>query len=207
MNLEHCLVFFQREEKSPIKVNLPNDYTKIIAVDGGLNDVISLGLKADIFVGDCDSVNVELKNLNDIFIYAKEKDFLDGEGALEYLKSQKFKKLTFYSFFQGRWDMSFTHFLSLVHYKDFANHLEIQTNKSKIFYFTKSFQLKGKVNQKFSIIPLENISNLSISGAKYNLEPRDVELGRGLCLSNEFQKSFIDVKWENGEALLIEIFN
>ncbi|MCJ8346066.1 thiamine diphosphokinase [bacterium] len=207
MNLEHYIVFFQRENKDPLQISLPSDFNKVIAVDGGLNDVLALGLKADLFVGDCDSVNHDLHSMENVTIYAQEKDFLDGEGALEYLKTKQFDKLTFVSFFQGRWDMSFTHFLSLIHYKEFANKLEILCQNSKMFYFTESFRLSGIPGQKFSIIPLDKITQLSIDGAKYNLQEQDISLGRGFCLSNHFENETIFVQWSDQGPLLLELFD
>ncbi|MCO4782175.1 MAG: thiamine diphosphokinase [Candidatus Cloacimonetes bacterium] len=206
MNLEHYLVFFQREDKDMIQISLPDDYTKVIAVDGGLNDALSLGLNVDVFVGDCDSVNVPLESSENVQIYPCEKDFLDGEGALEFLKFQNFEKLTFFSFFQGRWDMTFTHLLSLVHYLEFANKLEIRCSQSSIFYFNKSFQIAGKRDQKFSIIPLANVKNLSIIGAKYSLKSEDIESGRGTCLSNIFDSNLLRVDFSDECPILIEVY-
>lgn len=199
------MVFFQRESKAPFKLALPEQYSQIVAVDGGLNDVQNLGLIADVFVGDCDSVEVDFSTLKSCAIYPKDKDYLDGEGALEYVQQQNFDKITFYSFFQGRWDMTFTHFLSLTQYPKFANKLEIICENSKILYFNKSFILKGKIGQKFSIIPLAEINSISITGAKYNLDSETVKLGRGSCLSNLFEESHIEITLIEQSPLLIEL--
>lgn len=60
----------------------------IIAVDGGANKLLSIGVKPDLVVGDLDSVNLDLRaNLNTI--YLPDQDYCDFSKAMAHLKTVK----------------------------------------------------------------------------------------------------------------------
>jgi len=60
----------------------------IIAVDGGANKLLSIGVKPDLVVGDLDSVNPDLRaNLNTI--YLPDQDYCDFSKAMAHLKTVK----------------------------------------------------------------------------------------------------------------------
>ena len=57
----------------------------------------------------------------------------------------------------------------------------------------------------FSIIPVSFVlRGLSIEGAKYPLDRREVHLGEGLCVSNEYAADTVRIYLEEGTAFLIE---
>ncbi|WP_353277976.1 thiamine diphosphokinase [Wolbachia endosymbiont (group A) of Agelastica alni] len=60
----------------------------IIAVDGGANKLLSIGVKPDLVVGDLDSVNLDLRaNLNTI--YLPDQDYCDFLKTMAHLKTVK----------------------------------------------------------------------------------------------------------------------
>ncbi|MGL9779840.1 MAG: thiamine diphosphokinase [Wolbachia sp.] len=60
----------------------------IIAVDGGANRLVSIGVQPDLVIGDLDSVNLDLRaNLNTI--YLPDQDYCDFSKAMAHLKIVK----------------------------------------------------------------------------------------------------------------------
>ena len=51
---------------------------------------------------------------------------------------------------------------------------------------------------KFSIIPLSDLSNLSIDGAEWNLENKNIQFGETTTLRNVANKDEINVNCDKG---------
>lgn len=57
----------------------------------------------------------------------------------------------------------------------------------------------------FSLIPITlTLREVSIRGAKYELDRHDVHMGESICVSNEFAQDTVWIKIEEGAAFLIE---
>lgn len=90
------------------------NYAMVIAVDGGLNHLVKYNMEADLFIGDCDSVNedaliyMETSDIDRIE-YDVEKDKTDFELALEYVKEKcKIKKIDVFCALGGKTDHTMT---------------------------------------------------------------------------------------------------
>uniref|UniRef100_A0AAU7YJK8 Thiamine diphosphokinase n=2 Tax=unclassified Wolbachia TaxID=2640676 RepID=A0AAU7YJK8_9RICK len=60
----------------------------VIAVDGGANKLLSIGVKPDLVIGDLDSINPNLRaNLNTV--YLPDQDYCDFSKAMAHLKTVK----------------------------------------------------------------------------------------------------------------------
>ncbi|WP_250296864.1 thiamine diphosphokinase [Wolbachia endosymbiont of Oedothorax gibbosus] len=60
----------------------------IIAVDGGANRLVSIGVQPDLVIGDLDSVNPDLRaNLNTVHL--PDQDYCDFSKAIAHLKTMK----------------------------------------------------------------------------------------------------------------------
>ena len=51
---------------------------------------------------------------------------------------------------------------------------------------------------KFSIIPITNLSNLSIDGAKWNLENKNIQFGETTTLRNIATKGELNISCDKG---------
>jgi thiamine pyrophosphokinase len=204
--LERWLVFFSPASFPAPLPELPSSNSRILAVDGGLQVVRTLGREPDFFMGDLDSLSQEPPTKNTC-ILPIHKDYLDGEAAIEFLKTRSIEKLDFYFFFQGRWDMTFTHFLKLYQMLEFVNLLCIHTLHSQLLFRNSDLVLQGQPSQRFSIIPLETMQNVSLHGAEFGLTLETIEMGSGQTLSNRFNEGVVELTLSQKALHLIEIFS
>ncbi|MGL9758848.1 MAG: hypothetical protein ACR5LA_08640 [Wolbachia sp.] len=60
----------------------------VIAVDGGANRLLSIGIQPDLVIGDLDSINPNLRaNLS--IVYLPDQDYCDFSKAMAHLKTLK----------------------------------------------------------------------------------------------------------------------
>ncbi|WP_315850240.1 MULTISPECIES: thiamine diphosphokinase [Wolbachia] len=89
----HCSV--EQEYRSIVVLNgeIPDSSffkqdIPVIAVDGGANKLLSIGVKPDLVIGDLDSINPNLRaNLNTV--YLPDQDYCDFSKAMAHLKTVK----------------------------------------------------------------------------------------------------------------------
>ncbi|QOD38849.1 thiamine diphosphokinase [Candidatus Wolbachia massiliensis] len=89
----HCSI--QQQYRSVIVLNgeIPDSSffkrdIPIIAVDGGADRLLSIGVKPDLVVGDLDSVNPNLRASLDT-VYLPDQDYCDFSKAIAHLKTKK----------------------------------------------------------------------------------------------------------------------
>ena len=68
----------------------------------------------------------------------------------------------------------------------------------KKIIFRQKLKLNVKKMSKFSIIPLSDLSNLSIDGAEWNLENKNIQFGETTTLRNVANKDEINVNCDTG---------
>lgn len=91
----------------------------IIAVDGGLEHCMNLGIMPDIVIGDMDSADAEvLQELSHVkqVKYPKEKDESDLELALDYCNLDLFEKVTIFGGLGGFLDHTLANLFLLPRY-------------------------------------------------------------------------------------------
>ena len=68
----------------------------------------------------------------------------------------------------------------------------------KKIIFRKELNLNLKKSTKFSLIPLSDLSNLSIDGAEWNLENKNIKFGQSLTLRNVAVEDEINIYSDKG---------
>ena len=68
----------------------------------------------------------------------------------------------------------------------------------KRIIFRQKLKLNLKKMSKFSIIPITNLSNLSIDGAEWNLENKNIQFGETTTLRNIATKDELNVSCDKG---------
>ncbi len=203
-DLEHWVVFFQSVAPPLTKYRPSSPHMRVLAVDGGLRWAREWGYEVDMYLGDGDSYNGDLPVDHQVF--PREKDYLDGEAALQFLLEHEVSRIDLINFFQGRWDMSFTHFQALSRFRNLANRVHIYTDHSEILFRDSKIEIYGKPGQKFSLVPLEPMNGVTLKGARYELDCQDVRPGRGLTISNEYATESISLKFKDNPLYLLEIY-
>ena len=136
---------------------------KIIAADGGLEHLMSIGAHADLILGDFDSYKGELPDKATVF--PKEKDFSDMKAALNQVGDEETVLLGVTG---GRLD----HFLSVTNLLYGRENIRIIDEQNELFYRKDAFSLKKREGY-FSLFPSEPME-ITIQGTKYNLTKRKI---------------------------------
>ncbi len=180
------------------KLLLSTDY--VIALDRGFDYLREIEVLPNILLGDMDSIQSEVPQEVTVQVFPAQKGFTDLEAGLIYAQSLHYRFLTVIGFNGTRLD----HFLSSVwllsqtdgdvHFLDTHNRIRVLKEKITLE--------KGEYSY-FSVIPLSP-SVISIDGAKYELDRKEMIPESSLGLSNEWEESVVQVILHSGKALLVE---
>jgi len=152
----------------PLK--LINNAKNIICTDGSVNKLIKIGIKANIIIGDMDSLDISRAEIKKNMIPDANQNNSDLEKALiYYLENFKKEKLFILGATGLRDDHNFTNMLLLNKFSSelsislVTNYYKIIVNKGKNIY-------PSQPNQQISILPLKRINQISTEGLKYELK-------------------------------------
>lgn len=165
----------------------------VICADGGYEYAKKAGVNVNLVVGDFDSCDIP--EGVEILVFPPEKDFSDGELAANIAKDKGFDEIILTCALGGRMDHSVSNLMLL------DDKVCIFENKEKIFSVDKTLTLCERSGTVFSIIPAEP-SVVSIKGAKYPLENKEIFWGSSLTLSNETLDEETVVNVTKGKILL-----
>ena len=181
------------------------EYEKVIGVDSGVKHLNKFAITPDLIIGDLDSIDKKLltesakKNI-EIIKYPKNKDQTDFEIALDYAQKLEFESIDIIGGENGEIDHLLSIFMTIS-----INKCSDKTTwfygKQKILFNPKSISIN--LNQIFSLIPLSNIKNLNISGAKWNLQNKNIDFGSTSTLRNESVERLIKISCDEGKYCII----
>ena len=182
-------------------LSIESNFDEIIAVDSGVEHLFKLSLDPNTLIGDLDSISENSldkvkKNGVDIIAFNSNKDQTDFELALNYLEGVENSIIYIIGGESGEIDHLLSIFLLIPSKSFFENIIWVYGDKKIIF--RKKLKLNVKKMSKFSIIPITNLSNLSIDGAEWNLENKNIQFGETTTLRNVANKDEINVNCDTG---------
>lgn len=188
-------------------------FDKIIAVDAGLEAVKALGLEPDMIVGDFDTVKPEVlayyRRMEHIVwdTHQPEKDETDTELALLKAQATGFTEVVVLGATGGRMD----HMLGNIHllFPCLQKGMEayILDNQNRIYLIDKerTFKRREIWGKYISFLPLtEEVRGITLTGFKYPLHEKDIEIGTSLCISNELQGEEGAITFTDGVLIVVE---
>lgn len=181
------------------------EYEKVIGVDSGVEHLNKFAITPDLIIGDLDSIDKKLltesakKNI-EIIKYPKNKDQTDFEIALDYAQKLEFESIDIIGGENGEIDHLLSIFMTISINKC-SYKITWFYGKQKIQFNPKSISIN--LNQIFSLIPLSNIKNLNISGAKWNLQNKNIDFGSTRTLRNESVERLIKISCDEGKYCII----
>ncbi len=200
MESEICYIFAAGEQ-TPCDIQLSSK-DLVIAADGGFDYLEKLGLRADIVLGDFDSVTrTDLPA--DSIRYAKEKDdtdlFLAARTGLE----KGYREFAIYGGFGGRLDHALGNIQVLTFLSRqgatatmYGDRFNLRVITDGTLSFGKDLP-ENRPGNLCSVLSLSDISvGVTIQGFKYELSDMTLTNAYPLGISNEFtgKKAFINVK-------------
>ena len=182
-------------------LSIESNFDEIIAVDSGVEHLFKLSLDPNTLIGDLDSISENSldkvkKNEVDIIAFNSNKDQTDFELALNYLEGVDKSKIYIIGGESGEIDHLLSIFLLIPSKSFFENIIWVYGDKRIIF--RQNLKLNVQKMSKFSIIPLSDLSNLSIDGAEWNLENKNIQFGETTTLRNVANKDEINVNCDTG---------
>lgn len=188
-------------------------FDKVIAVDGGLEGVKALGLEPDMIVGDFDSVKPEIldfyRTREHIIWDARqpEKDETDTELALMKAQAIGCTHIVVLGATGGRMD----HMLGNIHllFPCLQRGIEavILDGQNRIYLIDgeQVFRRSRTWGKYISFVPLtEQVKGITLTGFKYPLHEKDIEIGTSLCISNELLDEEGRITFSEGVLIVVE---
>lgn len=169
------------------------NYAMVIAVDGGLNHLVKYNMEADLFIGDCDSVNedaliyMETSDIDRIE-YDVEKDKTDFELALAYVKEKcKIKKIDVFCALGGKADHTMTVLNNVLAYsKDLDITVFGGQQAAKVLNEGDKLRVLNRYDVvSFSMVPVDEDLTVSIESARWELDHKTVKKESSLLMSNK----------------------
>ena len=187
-------------------LSIERNFEEIIAVDSGVEHLFKLSLDPTTLIGDLDSIskkslNEVKKNGVKILAFNSNKDQTDFELALNYLEEAEKSKVYIIGGESGEIDHLISIFLLIPSISYFENIIWLYGDKRIIFQ--QKIELNIKKLTKFSIIPLSDLTNLSIDGAEWNLDKKDIQFGETLTLRNITNEEQLNIGCDKGVFALI----
>ena len=187
-------------------LSIESNFEEIIAVDSGIEHLLNLSLNANTLIGDLDSISKKSldevkKNGVKILAFNSNKDQTDFELALNYLEEAEKSKVYIIGGESGEIDHLISIFLLIPSKSFFENIIWLYGDKRIIF--RQKIELNIKKLTKFSIIPLSDLTNLSIDGAEWNLDNKDIQFGETLTLRNSTNEEQLNIRCDKGVFALI----
>ena len=187
-------------------LSIESNFEEIIAVDSGIEHLLNLSLNPNTLIGDLDSISKKSldevkKNGVKILAFNSNKDQTDFELALNYLEEAEKSKVYIIGGESGEIDHLISIFLLIPSKSFFENIIWLYGDKRIIF--RQKIELNIKKLTKFSIIPLSELTNLSIDGAEWNLDNKDIQFGETLTLRNSTNEEQLNIRCDKGVFALI----
>lgn len=177
----------------------------IICADGGIKHAKALGIVADVWMGDGDSLSEELPYVKEIFKFPVKKDNTDTDLAVIYALEHGFDEITIIGGLGGRIDHEFSHFCLLKKLLDNGARGCIVDDKNTITMHNRSFALKRTDRHYVSFFPFGgDVTGFSVKGLRYECENLTLKCGEVQASSNCFDDSTeARVDFDSGNVLVI----
>jgi thiamine pyrophosphokinase len=179
-----------------------NKIDKWIAVDGGYDHLLKQNIKCSTLIGDLDSIISSIDSKVDVIKLNPVKAETDFEMACAYV-NEKFGDVHIYVVGIIGNDR-FEHFYANL--KMLSSNIELHTKNTifKLIENQQSYTIKYQPNHQFvSFFAKDDISEFSITDAKYILNKYHLTTNDIRCISNEFINKDITVNINEGSLIIV----
>lgn len=177
----------------------------IICADGGLKHTKHLGLVADVWMGDGDSLGEESPFAKEVYNFPPQKDNTDTDLAVMLALEQGCTDITLIGGLGGRIDHEYSHFCLLKKIIDSGADGRIIDEKNTVTMKKSSFTIENCDKSYISFFPFGgDVTNFSVKGLKYECEKIQLKCGEVQASSNCFDgKDTARIDFDSGYVLVI----
>jgi thiamine pyrophosphokinase len=185
----------------------------LICADSGANCLFQYDIIPDYLIGDFDSIKPEAlkhfyRSKSSVEKYPVEKDDTDTQLALLKAVELNATTIVFLGCTGSRFDHTFGNLGLLLQCITLGINAYIKDDKNTIWLANKSLCIKGKACECFSLLAYgSDVDNLTIQGAKYNLNNYSLRLGSSLTISNEFAENEVNISFNSGILMITKSFD
>ena len=179
----------------------------VIALDGALDRVMSLGIKVDVWLGDFDHAQEPRTDL-DAYplkkVFAPDQNKTDLEKAFEYLLAEGYPAVNVVWATGLRMDHTLNNFHSLVRY---GREIKIVffDDFSTTYLLPPHFEKWYPAGTPLSIIPYGQAFGVKSEGLAYELNHPVLKLGTQTSSSNAaLEDGIVKITYDSGDLLLME---
>jgi thiamine pyrophosphokinase len=180
----------------------------IISADGGARHLRTLNISPHVMIGDFDSINPdnysffkkkEIKILN----FPLKKNHTDTELCVSYALKNKASDITLLGVTGSRLDHTLANIFLLKKLAKLNIQARIINKHNEIFMVTNFIELKGKLKELLSIIPVtQDVTGVTLTGLEYPLKNASMQMGDSIGISNVFKESVVSISIKNGVLIV-----
>ncbi|NMM65641.1 thiamine diphosphokinase [Clostridium sp. P21] len=181
----------------------------LICADSGGNCLYKYNLVPNYLMGDFDSINSKVleffkKSAKCIIeTYPRDKDFTDTQLVLNKALELGGTEIVFLGCTGTRIDHLMGSLGMLLKCLKLNVNAYIRDEHNYIRIVDKPIKIKGKKGETFSLHCYgESVENLSIKGAKYELQNYCLKIGDPRTVSNEFLEGEVEISFTSGNLML-----
>ena len=194
----------------------------VLAVDAGINKLIDAAIRADLLIGDLDSVHQGLdlaQHARHILRYPVEKDALDLELCFDLLSRvlcrpalrDRAIRVILLGALGGRIDMQLANLGAAWRFeervagdREFELELRLAQQSLRLFRGPKDIILRGKKGDSLSMLAYGGaVSFKSSTGLKWSLDDLQIDSFSGFGISNRITESPVRVRLVEGRLICV----
>jgi thiamine pyrophosphokinase len=180
----------------------------VVVLDGAINRVLELGIKIDVLLGDFDSKNHSVEQIQAQqkieIVHTPDQNKTDLQKGIEFLIARNFDAVNIIWATGRRADHNLSNITDMVRYKQQIN-IVLHDDYSKIFQLPKRYQKWYVKDTVLSIMPVGVVSGVNTQGLNYNLQNDVLTLGYRTSSSNSAaQDGLVIIEHTEGDLLMME---
>jgi len=181
----------------------------LIAVDGGLNHMIPLGLTPNLIIGDLDSADqkhIDRFRAEGVQIqkYPEDKDQTDLEIALEAAQAMNPAVILVMAALGNRLDQTLANVFLLTQTKLSGTNIRLVDGNQEVFLIRVEGEIHGRPGERVSLLPLcEPAKGIHTEGLKFSLDGETLYPDQTRGISNQMTANFSKITLSKGLLLCI----
>jgi thiamine pyrophosphokinase len=182
----------------------------VLALDGALPRLLTLGIKVDAVLGDFDSMDVhssELTQLQDGIrvLHRPDQEKTDFEKGLDFLLEEGHKAVNILWATGYRLDHTYANLSNLNKYVH-ALSINVIDDHIRLYPLPKQFRKHFPKAQVLSLMPMGRVEGIRTSNLLYPLQDEVLEIGSRIGTSNQVvETGWVEIHHQSGLLLLGEV--